>query len=45
MRENDAYLTVVFPADFEEQTASGDSDADGTDVLTYYRTNSMNIPL
>ncbi len=40
MRENDAYLTVVFPADFEEQTASGDSDADGTDVLTYYRTNS-----
>ena len=43
MRNNDAYLTVVFPDDFDEQIKArqeGLTD-DKPEVLTYYRTNSM----
>ena len=43
MRENDAYLTVVFPKDFDEQIRlrqEGKTDAK-PQILTYYRTNSM----
>jgi len=43
MRNNDAYLTVVFPEDFDEQIKErqeGLTD-DKPEVLTYYRTNSM----
>ena len=43
MRENDAYLTVVFPKDFDEQISSRqDGNADiKPQLLTYFRTNSM----
>ena len=43
MRDNDAYLTVVFPKDFDEQIKlrqEGKTDAK-PQILTYYRTNSM----
>ena len=43
MRENDAYLTVVFPKDFDEQVEArrnGLSD-DKPQILTYYRTDSL----
>ena len=43
MRENDAYLTVVFPSNFDElidNRQNGLTDAK-PEVLTYYRTNSM----
>ena len=43
MRENDAYLTIVFPKDFDEQIRfrqEGKTDAK-PQLLTYYRTNSM----
>lgn len=43
MRENGAYLTVVFPEGFDESInahAEGKSDKK-PDILTYYRTNSL----
>ena len=43
MRDNDAYLTIVFPEDFDE-TVYGRLDGKNSDrpqVLTYYRTNSL----
>ena len=43
MRENDAYLTIVFPKDFDEQIRlrqEGKTDVK-PQLLTYYRTNSM----
>ena len=43
MRDNDAYLTIVFPEDFDE-TVYGRLDGNNSDrpqVLTYYRTNSL----
>ena len=43
MRENDAYLTIVFPSDFDQQIL--DRNQGLTDrkpeILTYYRTNSL----
>ena len=43
MRENDAYLTVVFPKDFDETVYArlGGENNDRPQVLTYYRTNSL----
>ena len=43
MRESDAYLTVVFPEDFEETMRAHTKDHNVTkpDILTYYRTNSL----
>lgn len=43
MRDNDAYLTIVFPKDFDEQIkARQDGNVDiKPQLLTYYRTNSM----
>ena len=43
MRENDAYLTVVFPKDFDEQIRLRQEGKTDTkpQILTYYRTNSM----
>ena len=43
MRENDAYLTIVFPKDFDEQIARRENglDYERPELLTYYRTNSM----
>ena len=43
MRENDAFLTVVFPSDFDEQIAKRQEGltADKPQILTYYRTNSL----
>ena len=43
MRDNDAYLTIVFPKDFDEQIkARQDGNLDiKPQLLTYYRTNSM----
>ena len=44
MRENDAYLTVVFPENFDETVYGRLSDINNNDrpqVLTYYRTNSL----
>lgn len=43
MRDNDAYLTVVFPADFDEQIKARQEGLteDKPEVLTYYRTNSL----
>lgn len=43
MRENDAYLTVVFPEDFDEKVGSriNDTSSEKPDILTYYRTNSL----
>lgn len=43
MRDSDAYLTVVFPKNFDEQIKNrqeGLTD-EKPEVLTYYRTNSM----
>ena len=43
MRDNDAYLTIVFPKDFDEQIRlrqEGKTDQK-PQLLTYYRTNSM----
>ena len=43
MRDNDAYLTIVFPKDFDEkirQRQEGITD-DKPQILTYYRTNSL----
>jgi membrane protease YdiL (CAAX protease family)/ABC-type Na+ efflux pump permease subunit len=43
MRENDAYLTVVFPKDFDQMIKdrqNGITD-EKPQVLTYFRTNSM----
>ena len=43
MRENDAYLTIVFPKDFDEQIRlrqEGKTE-EKPQLLTYYRTNSM----
>ena len=43
MREYDAYLTIVFPEDFDEvvdNRQNGLSD-DKPEILTYYRTNSL----
>ena len=43
MRDNDAYLTIVFPKDFDEQIKTRqDGNVDiKPQLLTYYRTNSM----
>ena len=43
MRENDAYLTIVFPKDFDEQIKERqDGNIDiKPQLLTYFRTNSM----
>ena len=43
MRDNDAYLTIVFPKDFDEQIkARQDGNVDiKPQLLTYFRTNSM----
>ena len=43
MRENDAYLTVVFPEGFDETVSARTKDHTITkpDILTYYRTNSI----
>lgn len=43
MRENDAYLTVVFPEGFDESVSARtkDHNAAKPDILTYYRTNSL----
>ena len=43
MRENDAYLTIVFPKDFDEQIDRRESglEAQKPELLTYFRTNSM----
>ena len=43
MRENDAYLTVVFPEGFDEKVSarSKDHELPKPDILTYYRTNSL----
>ena len=43
MRENDAYLTIVFPNDFDDQLLkrqNGLTD-EKPQILTYYRTNSL----
>lgn len=43
MRENDAYLTVVFPEGFDEKVSahSKDPSLEKPYILTYYRTNSL----
>ena len=43
MRENDAYLTVVFPEGFDEKVTARTKDhtLPKPDILTYYRTNSL----
>jgi len=43
MRENDAYLTVVFPEGFDESVSARTKDHNlpKPDILTYYRTNSL----
>ena len=43
MRENDAYLTVVFPENFDASVSarSKDHTLPKPDILTYYRTNSL----
>ncbi len=43
MRENDAFLTVVFPSDFDEQIADRQNGltTEKPQILTYYRTNSL----
>ena len=43
MRENDAYLTIVFPKEFDEQIRLRQEGLteDKPQLLTYYRTNSM----
>lgn len=43
MRDNDAYLTVVFPKDFDEQIRLRQEGtiSEKPQILTYYRTNSM----
>ena len=43
MRENDAYLTVVFPEDFDKKVSerTKDTSLEKPDILTYYRTNSL----
>ena len=43
MRENDAYLTVVFPKGFDEmlQARQDGLTEEKPQILTYYRTNSM----
>ena len=43
MRENNAYLTVVFPEDFDEMISarSKDNSSPKPEILTYYRTNSI----
>ena len=43
MKENDAYLTVVFPKDFDEQIKNRQEGLTDVkpEVMTYYRTNSM----
>ena len=43
MRENDAYLTVVFPKDFDEQLEARQNGISDTkpQILTYYRTDSL----
>ncbi len=43
MRENKAYITVVFPENFDETVAARTKDHNITkpDILTYYRTNSL----
>lgn len=46
MRENKAYLTVVFPEDFDGMIGSrvNDNTSEKPDILTYYRTNSLEYP-
>ena len=43
MRENNAYLTVVFPKDFDKTVSerAADHTVAKPDILTYYRTNSL----
>ena len=43
MRENDAYLTIVFPEGFDGTVSARSKDHTLTkpDILTYYRTNSV----
>lgn len=43
MRKNDAYLTVVFPKDFDEQVRARQEGKTGEkpQILTYFRTNSL----
>ncbi len=43
MRENKAYLTVVFPEGFDEAVSARTKDHNlpKPDILTYYRTNSL----
>ena len=43
MRENKAYLTVVFPENFDGtvQARINDLSVEKPDILTYYRTNSL----
>ena len=43
MRESNAYLTVVFPEDFDETVSARvkDHNIEKPDILTYYRTNSL----
>ena len=43
MRENNAYLTVVFPEDFDGKVNARvkDHNLEKPDILTYYRTNSL----
>ena len=43
MRENKAYLTVVFPEGFDEKISarSRDASSEKPEILTYYRTNSL----
>lgn len=46
MRENKAYLTVVFPEGFDDKVNARASDhtSEKPDILTYYRTNSLEYP-
>ena len=43
MRENDAYLTIVFPTDFDKQIEDrmNGLTEDKPQILTYYRTDSL----
>ena len=43
MEKKDAFLTVVFPEDFDEKIEErfSDDDHDPIEVLTYYETNSL----
>lgn len=41
MHEEDAYMTVVFPENFDEVVLDNDITTDTPDILTFYRTNSL----